>query len=84
MVLTKNKTPGLAQKATEYSASKKINELSKKFTANKSWRITLTNDEIKGIIKIVKSLENIGISLKESTKNIVKKEHSSTFLIHKW
>ena len=36
MVLTKNKTPGLAQKATEYSASKKINELSKKFTANKS------------------------------------------------
>ena len=32
--------------------------------------ITLTNHEIKDIIKIIKSLENKGISLKETTRKI--------------
>ena len=33
--------------------------------------ITLTNHEIKDIIKVIKSLENKGISLKETTRKIV-------------
>ena len=32
--------------------------------------ITLTNHEIKDIIKVIKSLENKGISLKETTRKI--------------
>ena len=32
--------------------------------------ITLTNHEIKEIIKVIKSLENRGISLKETTRKI--------------
>ena len=32
--------------------------------------ITLTNHEIKDIIKVIKSLENRGISLKETTRKI--------------
>ena len=36
----------------------------------KSSGITLTNHEIKDIIKVIKSLENKGISLKETTRKI--------------
>ena len=32
--------------------------------------ITLTNHEIKDIVKVIKSLENEGISLKETTRKI--------------
>ena len=32
--------------------------------------ITLTNHEIKDVIKVIKSLENEGISLKETTRKI--------------
>ena len=36
----------------------------------KSSGITLINHEIKDIIKVIKSLENRGISLKETTRKI--------------
>ena len=54
----------LARKATEYYINKGINELNKKFTISKCLEITLTNNEIKDIMKVIKSLENRGILLK--------------------
>ena len=41
-----------------------------KFTSSKGAGITLTNNEIKDIIKLIKSLENRGILLKETTRKI--------------
>ena len=37
----------------------------KKFTSSKASGITLTNNEIKDIMKVIKSLEKRGILLKE-------------------
>ena len=54
-----------AGEATKYYLNKGINKLNKRFTG-----ITLTNYEMKDIIKVVRSLENRGILLKETTKNI--------------
>ena len=43
-----------------------------------AFRITLANNEIKDIIKVIKSLENRGISSERTTKKIkVKKEDYS-------
>ena len=43
-----------------------------------AFRITLANNEIKDIIKVIKSLENRGILLERTTKKIkVKKEDYS-------
>ena len=45
--------------------------------------MTLTKNEIKNIIKVIKSLENRGILLKELLeKLLVKKEDFSLFLGH--
>ena len=45
--------------------------------------MTLTKNEIKDIIKVIKSLENRGILLKELLeKLLVKKEDFSLFLCH--
>ena len=45
--------------------------------------VTLTNNEIKDIMKVMKSLENRGILLKETIKNlIVKKKDFTLFLDH--
>ena len=45
--------------------------------------MTLTKNEIKDIIKVIKSLENRGILLKElQEKLLVKKEDFSLFLGH--
>ena len=41
-----------------------------KFTSSKGPGTTLTNNEIKDIIKLIKSLENRGILLKETTRKI--------------
>ena len=64
----------LAGKATEYYANKKINEVNKKFISSKSSGITLTNNEIKDIIKVIKSLKNRGILLKGATSKITSQE----------
>ena len=55
---------------TGYCVSKKINELNKKFTSRKSSGITLTNNEIKDIMKVIESLERRGILLKGITRKI--------------
>ena len=73
--LAKEATPKLAKKATKYYFNKGINELYKIFTSSKGSGIILTNNEIRDIMKVIKSLENRGIVLKETTKNLlVKKE----------
>ena len=59
--LTKNTVPELAEKATEYYVIKGINKLNKKFTSIKGSSITLTNNEIKDIMKVIKGLENRNI-----------------------
>ena len=51
----------LAGNATEYYINKGINKLNKKFTSSTGSRITQTNNEIKDILKVIKSLENRGI-----------------------
>ena len=40
-----------------------------KFTSTKGSGITLTNNEMKDIIKVIKSLENRGILLKGTTRS---------------
>ena len=42
-----------------------------KFTSSKGSGITLTNNEIKDIMKVIKSLENRGILLKGTTRKIL-------------
>ena len=53
--------PELAEKATEYYVIKGINKLNKKFTSIKGSSITLTNNEIKDIMKVIKGLESRNI-----------------------
>ena len=74
--------PILAEKATEYYINKgcglingcgfesscRINELNKKFKSSKGTGITPTNNEIKDIMKMIKSLENRGILLKGTAR----------------
>ena len=60
----------LAEKATEYYINRGINELNKKFTLSKGSGITLRNNEIKDIMKVIQSLENRGILLKGTTRTI--------------
>ena len=69
--------PKLAEKATEYYV-KGIIELNKKFTWSKGSGITLTNNEIKYIMKVIKSLENRRILLKGTTSKTT--SHQGGFL----
>ena len=59
--LAKNAAPESAEKTIGYDVNKSINERNKKFTSSKASGITLTNNEIKCIIEVTKSLENWGI-----------------------
>ena len=64
----------LAGKATQYYFDKGVNELIKKFTSSKGSGITLTNNEINDIMKVIKSLENRQMLLKETTRKIINQE----------
>ena len=66
--------PALAGKATEYYINKRVNELNKKFTSIKGSGVTLTNNEIKDIIKEIKHSENRGTLLKRTTRKITSQE----------
>ena len=70
VALAKNAASELAEKAAEYYVNKAINELNKKFTSSKGVGITLTNNKIKDIMKVVKTLENTGVFLKATTTKI--------------
>ena len=64
----------LAEKATECYINKGIKELNQKFASSKSSGITLTNNEIKDIMRVIKPLENRGISLKGTTRKSTSQE----------
>ena len=66
--------PELTRKATEYYINKGINELNKTFTSSKDSWITLTNNKIKDILKVIKSLENREILLKGTTRKITSQQ----------
>ena len=72
--LAPNLAPKLAEKVTEYHINKRMNELNKKFTSSKVSGITLTNNEIKDIMKVIKSLGNRVILLKGTTRKITRPE----------
>ena len=83
VTLAQNAALELAEKATEYDDNKGINKLNNKFRSSKVSGIALTKKETKDIIKVMTSLENRGILLKETTKKkVVKKEDFSIFLDH--
>ena len=66
--------PKLAGKAAEYYINKGTNEPDKKFTLSKGLGITLPNNEIKDIMKVISSLENRGILVKGTTRKITNQE----------
>ena len=66
--------PELAGNATEYYINKGINEHNKKFASSKGSGITLTNNGIKDIMKVIKSLGNRETLLKGTTRKITSQE----------
>ena len=68
------RAPEITRYLTNYFVNKKINELNKKFTSSKGSGITLANNEIKDIIKVIKSLENRRILSKETTRKSTSQE----------
>ena len=55
VTLVRDAAPESAEKATEHYVNKGINKLDKKFTKRKGSGITLAKNEIKDIMKIVRS-----------------------------
>ena len=53
---------------------KQINRFNKEYITGKGSGITLTNNEVKDIKKIIRSLENRGILLKGITKKLLVKK----------
>ena len=64
------RAPELTKDATRYFVNKEINRLKKDFTSSEGSRITLTNNKVKNIIKVIKSLENKGVLLRGNTRKI--------------
>ena len=67
------RAPELTKGATRYFVNKGINRLKKDFALGEGSGITLTNNEIKEM-KVLKFLENRGILLKGTTRNITSQE----------
>ena len=70
MTLATNAAPELDEEVTKYSVNKGINELNKKCTSTKSSGITLINNGLKDIMKVIKSLESRRNLLKGATRKI--------------
>ena len=66
------KGTNLARDLGKYFLDKRIERLIKEYITGSG--ITLTNNEIKDIIKVIKSLKNRGILLKEATRKITSQE----------
>ena len=73
-IISTKLAPKSAEKATEYYINKGIKELNQKFASSKSSGITLTNNEIKDIMRVIKSLENRGILFKGTTRKSTSQE----------
>ena len=72
--LIKVEGTGFPAKVFDFDSKKFIKKI--KNASGKALRtgITLTNNEIKDILKVIKFLENIGILLKGTTRKIVSQE----------
>ena len=66
--------PELTKDATRYFVNKRISKLKKDFTLSECSVITLKNNEIKDIMKVIKSLGKRGILLKGTTTKITSQE----------
>ena len=64
----------LTKYATKYIVNKGLDRLKKYFPISEGSGITLTNNEIKDIIKLIKSLENRRILLKGTIKKVISQE----------
>ena len=76
VTLAKNAALELPWKSTRLYGYKGMNELKKKFASSKSSGRALIkwNNAIKDIIKVISSLENRGILLKETTEKVSSQE----------
>ena len=72
--ISKNTAQEITEKATEFYVNKGINKLNKTFTPSKGSEISLTNNESKDIIKVIKFLENRWTLLKRTTGKITSQE----------
>ena len=68
------RVPQLSKDATRYFVNKGINRFQKDFKLGEGSGIALTSNEIKYIIKVIKSLENRRILLKGTTTKITSQE----------
>ena len=62
--------PLMAKNMVLHYQNKKLNEFNKNFTLSEGLGITITNNVIKDIIKVIRSLENKVILLKEIMKRL--------------
>ena len=71
--IAKHKEPLLAKNAAKYFGNKGINKLNKKCTSEGLGItvLTVTNNEIGAITKVIKSQENRGILWKETTEKVL-------------
>ena len=65
--------PALTEKAIEYYVNNGMNERNKKFMSDKGSEISLPNNEIKDIIKVINSAKNL----------LVKKDNDVILLVLK-
>ena len=66
--------PELTRDAARYLVNKGINRFKKDFMLSERLGITLRNNEVKYIIKVFNSLDNRGISIKETTTKVTSQE----------
>ena len=69
--VVKKYAPKLAKNVAKYYVNRGINKVNKEFTASESSGITLTNNLIKDIIKVINSLKNRGILMQGTTEKVV-------------
>ena len=68
------RAPESNRNATRFFVNKEINKLNKKFISSNGSVITLTHNEIKDIINLIKYLKNRGMLLKRTTNKIFSQE----------
>ena len=68
------RAPELVNYATKYLVNKEMERFKNHFTLCEASGITLTNDKIKDIIEVIKSLENRGILLKGTNTKFTSQE----------
>ena len=67
----KKYAPKLAKNIAKYYVNRGINKVNKEFTTSESSGITLTNNLIKDVIKVINYLKNRGILMQGTTEKVV-------------